>query len=768
MLVQYLKIMAIFVAATALSTGAVAAEFWVTGDHRLIDDYFIPLPPGATEGAIIMSVTADRPIELVGTNADFVRQDSFTFSTAFPWNDTAPRMPGFYDDLGDTTYVVVAPRTPGGFDPAAHSVPVVRITTAPEGLWDPDTGIYVEGNYVNFDQRGGDWEREARFRFYEPGPGLVVDEPVGLRIHGGFSRYYHQKGLRIYFDDYGTSDQVTNPFFLNFPFSFRRLICRANRFDSVAINTNLAEGMMGDLGHAYSRYRFVAVYLNEEYWGAYNLRERLDDEFFEHNWSLVQKGDWNFIKDGDEEEGDAQGWWDFLSSFGSVTDPTDSAWFDEVRATMDLASYIDWQLINFYLVPGDNGFAWNLALYQPGDHPWRFVMWDEDLIMNTDDVAADMFRFFTSDGPEEWEANQAPSDVRPWTPEQQEWLTMFRTLLGNPDFRSLFRSRYEYLLTNTLSQGALLSRLDALVAEQWPEIPGQAARWEGFQEDWYAAYVADTQRWLVQRHSHFQDHAANFFQEWPAPEWPGNYDGLVINEIMPVNTSTIADESGDFDGWVEIYNNSALPINLTGVRVYTLVAYGDPWEMPAVLIRPGEHKLIWLDRRQPEGALHADLFMAEAADVIQLAAPAAAGGQILDEMSYAGVPADQSYGRNLDGHPDWVIHLDPTPGQPNNGVIIHPGPIPDAVVLEDNYPNPFLQETNLVYGLPTPGHVAIRVFDARGRYLKTLVDDEMDGGFHPVTWDGTDTTGRPVASGVYYARLDSGGVSLTNAMTLVR
>ncbi|MEN8006047.1 MAG: CotH kinase family protein [Candidatus Krumholzibacteriota bacterium] len=745
-----------------------AAEYTVTGDWRMIEDYFLPLPPGAEEGAIRVTVTADRPIDLVGADPAFVREDAFTFTTVFPWNWTEPRTPGFSDDLGDTTYILVAPQTPRPFNPGAHDIPVVSITTDRAGLWDAGTGIYVVGNYINFDQRGGAWEREATFQYFEPGIGLVVDEPVGLRIHGGFSRYYHQKGLRIYFDDYGLADQIEHPFFPTGPTTFRRLICRANRFDSVAVNTNIAEGLMGDLGHAYSRHRFIAVYLNEEYWGAYNLRERLDDEFFEHNWSLAQKGDWNFIKDGDEEEGSAAGWWTFLASFGDVTNPADPAWFDEVRRTMDLASYIDWQLINFFLVPGDNGFTWNLALYQPGDHPWRFVMWDEDLIMHPDDIAADMFSFFTADGPDEWAARQAPSDVRPWTPEQQEWLTMFRTLLGNPDFRSLFRSRYEYLITQVLTPEALIARLDALATEQGPEIPGQADRWEGFQVDWYEANVERTRQWIIDRHPYFLTHADRFFAEWPAPEWPGTYQGLVINEIMPLNESTITDESGDFDAWVELYNSGPLPINLTGVQMFTDLTWPQLWVMPAVMIRPGEHLLVWLDGQQAEGPLHTPLTMQPRGNTIRLSAPVAAGSWPIDGGQYGDVMADHSVGRSRDGAFEWVSLAEPTPGGPNSGPIIHPGPVPSAVVLQDNYPNPFNSETNIIFGLPTGQNVRISVFDARGRFITTLIDGHRDEGFHPVKWDGTDNAGRAVASGVYYARLESGGGNLTNTMTLIR
>ena len=59
--------------------------------------------------------------------------------------------------------------------------------------------------------------------------------------------------------------------------------------------------------------------------------------------------------------------------------------------------------------------------------------------------------------------------------------------------------------------------VDALAAEQMPEIPGHAARWDGFRTDWYEQYVARTGQWLRDRHPLFLAQAAEFFTTWPAP-----------------------------------------------------------------------------------------------------------------------------------------------------------------------------------------------------------------------------------------------------------
>ena len=172
--------------------------------------------------------------------------------------------------------------------------------------------------------------------------------------------------------------------------------------------------------------------------------------------------------------------------------------------------------------------------------------------------------------------------------------------------------------------------------------------------------------------------------------------------------------------------------------------------------------------QQAEGALHSPLVTYSLGDVIKLLAPKAAGGWEIDRREYGDMQADVSVGRSRDGLDDWITLAKPTPGAPNSTLIIHPGPVPSAVVLQDNYPNPFNPETNLIFGLPVDQRVRIQVFDTRGRLVTTLVDEYMDGGFHPVKWNGTDARGRAAASGVYFARMESGGVTLTNSMTLVR
>jgi hypothetical protein len=93
---------------------------------------------------------------------------------------------------------------------------------------------------------------------------------------------------------------------------------------------------------------------------------------------------------------------------------------------------------------------------------------------------------------------------------------------------------------------------------------------------------------------------------------------------------------------------------------------------------------------------------------------------------------------------------------------------PDFLHLSQNVPNPFREWTTVDYQLPANSHVSLKIYDVAGRHVRTLRDCEELAGFYSLTWDRTDGSGRNVANGVYFYRLETPLRTETKKMIVLR
>ena len=96
--------------------------------------------------------------------------------------------------------------------------------------------------------------------------------------------------------------------------------------------------------------------------------------------------------------------------------------------------------------------------------------------------------------------------------------------------------------------------------------------------------------------------------------------------------------------------------------------------------------------------------------------------------------------------------------------------LPLATALLGNYPNPFNPQTSIRYQVSGAGntHVSIEIYSIRGQHIKTLVNEYHQPGEYSVVWDGTDSHGRSMSSGVYFYRMQAGEFSETRRMLLMK
>jgi len=841
-----------------VSTSAVADDTIVdvTYSHRQIRSGTDP-DMTIVEGSIIASFSANNPIELLLPDPEMIRIDEFTFEYLFPWDWDSPHSVDFIDEFDEIISVVAWPQPVYPFDPGSRLLPVMHIQTDSTNLWDPEIGIYVWGNHDNFLQTGVEWERHATLTLYDNDSVAAFSEPIGLRINGNTSRYRKQKGLRIYFDDYGDSDQIEYDIFGSEPTSFRRLIFKTACRIHYMLCTNLVEGVFGDLGHLRSRSKFYETYINGEYWGGYNIRERIDREFVEHTHEIAND-DYILIKDGAAVHGDLSDWADFRSSFSDPADYSSHAWYEGVSETMDMTNYIDWIFLNNFFASTDNGYDWNLAILKVGPGPWRFITWDAENIMRLENLNANYFRFYSAADEEEYEYYLPPRSYWFWTERHQEWCNIFRSLMHNSEFKALYSHRVDSLLTTQLTSAGLGDRFDELRSEQVPSFPWHPERWDWvnpspavldaaitnymnwindripillLQKDEFMAYwrvpvelsrfsaaaetttieltwrteaetdnlgfivyrsvdTPDNMAELASYLTHpeligqanseepteyaFSDDSASsdhiyYYQlfhvsseqvvtehAWVEAAWFQDIYALAINEFLASNDTTLADEFGEFDDWVEIFNTGVQAVELAGLHLSDDETLPDRWTFPEITLGAGEYLLIWCDDDPEQGPLHTNFKLSASGETILLSTAVADGLLPIDRVDFGEQSTDVSYGRFPDGSETWAYFAAPTPGAANLVLTAAPE-VPGATPLrfryEGSHPNPFNARTTLVFSVPADGMASLRIYDLAGRLVRTLHSGRLAAGQHRVTWDGRDDAGRDSASGAYLIRL---------------
>ncbi len=112
-----------------------------------------------------------------------------------------------------------------------------------------------------------------------------------------------------------------------------------------------------------------------------------------------------------------------------------------------------------------------------------------------------------------------------------------------------------------------------------------------------------------------------------------------------------------------------------------------------------------------------------------------------------------------------LLFADVQLGEIDNSIIL-----PTAFALNQNYPNPFNPETHIAFDIPASwtAPVTLRIFNMQGQLMQTLVDGVMSPGRHEVVWNGRDTSGQPVATGMYFYQILSGKVKAVKKMQMVK
>lgn len=453
-----------------------------------------------------------------------------------------------------------------------YTLPIVSINTDEEVLFGYENGLFVAGKKfdewrnenptldvdlwtpANYWNSGSKSEVKVNFIYFDKNKERV-NQNVGVRNHGNGTRYLENRSYRFYAKkDYGKSDMSYN-FFENYNYnSFKRLILRNSGSDTklTMYRDAFVQNLNMHLNFETQNYQPVISFINGEYYGIVNLRERFDEKYFERVFGLKEK-DIDFLEnDGIVDLGDDE-FYLYTLDFFNKKDLKDENNYLEAIKLIDEKNFIDYYIAEIfssnYDWPQNNNEYFRKRVNYTADakyaHDGRFrwVFKDLDVSFNgMRDWVDNSYRFNMLEHTLNNSINGTNFDN-----------ILFKGFLKNKTFEIEFVNRFSDLLNTSYQPQYMINLIDQMKKSLEPEMEKQINRWKliGSLEDWNNNI--EIMREFSRLRPHYQiEHLSEFFK------LNGTYNlktetnnisqGFVKVNTIEINNSTIG-IGDDYQTW---------------------------------------------------------------------------------------------------------------------------------------------------------------------------------------------------------------------------
>lgn len=355
--------------------------------------------------------------------------------------------------------------------------------------------LSVSGDELDELLDGDGWlDPHGTIEYYKEGD--LVDKARGeFNEHGNDSWGYPQRGFDyITRDQFGYNHAIQDELFRTKDRDkYQRLIIKAAANDNYPYSYGgsgahirdayvQSLSQVADLRMDERSYEPCILFLNGEYWGLYEIREKVDDIDFTDYYYDQDEGEVDYLKTwgGTWIEFGTDTGWTNIQNYILSNDMSVEANYDHAKSFYNTGSLIDYFILNSYVVNAD-WLNWNTAWWR-GTNPdgdkkkWRYTLWDMD---NTFDHGAN----YTGIGDQS--ANADPCDPESiGDPGGQGHIPIWNALLQNDEFFADYVNRWTDLSNNYFSCDYLIGHLDSLIAIIEPEMPAQIDRWGGNINTW--------------------------------------------------------------------------------------------------------------------------------------------------------------------------------------------------------------------------------------------------------------------------------------------
>jgi len=577
-------------------------------------------------------------------------------------------------------------------------LPVFSLSTNPENFFSDTSGIYVAGTngiiaHCSTEPRNWnqDWERPIDIQMFEKDRTSGFSVSAGVQIYGGCARLYAEKSLGFYFRGIYGYDKLNYKLFPGLSYAeYNNFVLRSSGQDWW--RTMFRDGMVQTLIGQNTKvdvqaYRPSVVFINGQYWGIHNIREKLNEHYVNSHYGvdgdsidLVEISKGIVANNGDLIA------YNSMISFLTSNDISIPANYEYIKSIIDLDEYIDYMCAEIYSANGDwPGANTKIWRERKPTGKFRWMVYDLDFTFGGNSQG-----LYNTNTIEQATATNGPSWPNP------PWSTlMLRKLLANTDFKNEFIQRFAAHINTTFQPSRVLFVIDSLKQAIENEIPRHKIRWPqsiSLGTDWNVN-IQLMRDFAIKR----PDAIRGFFS---------SKFGLTGTYYIIIGRNNPA--------WGKIFSNTLEIKNNDSVNVFFK-------DLPM-------------------------MFKAVPADSYRFVR-----WEGLSTLSSPEITVLANSSISLTA----VFEQGAT--QVNNE--IQPG----SFMLYQNYPNPFNPSSTITYEIPSLLPVSLKIVDALGREVKTLVDEVKEPGKYDVFFNGEN-----LPSGIYFARIISGSYTKTIKMTLLK
>ncbi|MDR2859111.1 MAG: CotH kinase family protein, partial [Mediterranea sp.] len=486
-----------------------------------VSDQLLPAPvfshkEGIYKNAInlTLSLPENAPAEATLSNIYYTLDGSEPTSKSTAYNNkivlskTTPVkakliVPGYLVDRAVNRSYIISSRE--------MTLPIISLNLDPKYLWDDEFGIYVKGNGVYGKTGNGsndkvnwnnDWRRPMNVEYFpSPNDTSVINQLGELRIAGGWSRGHALKSLILYTNKRFGEKRFDYRFFPTKPDQeIKSIMLRnsGNDFGNTYFRDAAIQHFMGNKTNLdYQAYQPAIIYLNGEYYGIENLRERTNEDYVFANYNGLEEID--MIEKLNAEDvkielktGD---WIAYDELMAEIMKPLNQINYEKILRTVDTDEFMNYMILEIFIANTDFPHN-NVILWRPRTDTgkWRFIVKDTD------------FGLGISQEPTH---NSLTYNLESATDKNRR---LFVALMSYTPFKEEFYDRFMIYMGDILSYKGTSHVIDSIQQIIEPEMPSHRNKWRGSQNltAWYEE-INKIKTWCSKRNDYVYNHLASQF-----------------------------------------------------------------------------------------------------------------------------------------------------------------------------------------------------------------------------------------------------------------